>query len=472
MASRERNNAQLRLPPTICVEKKTQMCCWCELTPCPLAEVLPGQMFGVSGPHKRGALGPSTESRNDEEEFEPDSQASRDFEARRKMIKAGKQFEKAPLTRVGLYRCAALLWIGPGGTEVLERMLSMLSVVASPVVIDTQLRIRDLRRASHDPNSLASRRLFLQLLAMANLVSIWPALGLILDAKFHSIFGDKDDTQWQHVALHRCFDYVISSFPTLVWCSMLSVLLLHLIEMHLTSRRLPAIWTCWRPFIALGNLLAYALYAACAAATFPRRYAEFRHSVYFLLGCTHVLLLSGLVYFAYRVRRQIRELHGIESVRRRIWLLGIVPATEFVRTVNDFQYSLGFLPFNLNSGFSSLVFLALAKLFLEWLPSVCILLVFRPLKTSHSSDLRDDLIDPLMPSKAYDHKPDLESSEGSEEEEDDTRGTLGPPDGIPWSLRVGCGSPRFGLTDTWQPDEPDEPDEPDDQVLSCMMLGP
>ena len=37
----------------------------------------------------------------------------------------------------------------------------------------------------------------------------------------------------------------------------------------------------------------------------------------------------------------------------------------------------------------------------------------------------------------------------SQEEEDDTRGTLGPPDGIPWSLRVGCGSPRFGLTDTW-----------------------
>ena len=130
----------------------------------------------------------------------------------------------------------------------------------------------------------------------------------------------------------------------------------------------PPIWTCWRPFIALGNLLAYALYATCAAATFPRtpwisldhiatilrhiatfrsficlsdgddmsasvdrfmivvpatwltsllaislftvcghvfpgfgwfwsmfarRFAEFRHSVYFLLGCTHVLLLSG-----------------------------------------------------------------------------------------------------------------------------------------------------------------------------------
>lgn len=46
---------------------------------------------------------------------------------------------------------------------------------------------------------------------------------------------------------------------------------------------------------------------------------------------------------------------------------------------------------------------------------VCILLVFRPLRTSHSSDLRDDLIDPLMPSKAYDQKPDLESSEGSQD---------------------------------------------------------
>lgn len=46
---------------------------------------------------------------------------------------------------------------------------------------------------------------------------------------------------------------------------------------------------------------------------------------------------------------------------------------------------------------------------------VCILLVFRPVRTSHSSDLRDDLIDPLMPSKAYDQKPDLESSDGSQD---------------------------------------------------------
>ena len=82
------------------------------------------------------------------------------------------------------------------------------------------------------------------------------------------------------------------------------------------------------------------------------------------------------------------------------------------------------------------MFLALAKLFLEWLPSaawcaivldtsqiavakllsfrcqVCILLVFRPMRRSMDAD---DLIDPLMPSKAYDRKPDLESSEGSEE---------------------------------------------------------
>jgi len=151
-----------------------------------------------------------------------------------------------------------------------------------------------------------------------------------------------------------------------------------------------------------------------------------------------------LVYFVYVVRHHIREIEGVQLVSCRILLLGIVPVTELVRTVNDFEYSLGFLPFNLNSGFSSLVFLALAKLFLEWLPSVCILLVFRPMRRSMDAD---DLIDPLMPSKAYDRKPDPESSEGSEEEEDDTRGTLGPPDGIPWSLRVGCGSPRFGLSE-------------------------
>ncbi|CAK9113940.1 unnamed protein product [Durusdinium trenchii] len=75
-------------------------------------------MFGVSGPHKRGALGPSTESRNEEEEFEPDSQASRDFEARRKMIKEGKRFEKSLLQNRSAVAQAMLAQGGRVSVEV------------------------------------------------------------------------------------------------------------------------------------------------------------------------------------------------------------------------------------------------------------------------------------------------------------------------------------------------------------------
>ncbi|CAK9064936.1 Uncharacterized protein SCF082_LOCUS33351 [Durusdinium trenchii] len=277
------------------------------------------------------------------------------------------------------------------------------------------------------------------------------ALGLVLDAKFRSIFGkathgryEQDHGAQQYVDWHRFFDYIISSFPTLVWCSMLSVLLLHILELHLAWRRSSS-RACLRPWFFLGNLLAYVLYAACVAVTLPRRYAAFRHGAYFLLGCTHVLLVSGLLYFGYAVKKKVHQLEGSDLLSRRMWLLALVPLTELVRTVNDFEYSLGFLPFNLDSGLSSFLFLALAKLFLEWLPSACILIVFQPSQRRHASPgaRAEDLVNPLLPPKPFDQKPEVESSES----EEDTRGTLGPPEGIPWSLRVTCGSPRCGLSE-------------------------
>lgn len=141
--------------------------------------------------------------------------------------------------------------------------------------------------------------------------------------------------------------------PAMARCSMLSVLLLHIIEMHLgplaiewwgimwqhlvwsgltcsmfflpwnsetefnrsrdrsprhsKTKKLPIpklpsyscnLWTgsasrtrptrptsCWRPLFAIGNILAYALYAACAASTFPR-YGPFAVWIWFrTLSC-------------------------------------------------------------------------------------------------------------------------------------------------------------------------------------------
>ena len=92
-------------------------------------------MFGVSGPHKRGALGPSTEARNDEEEFEPDSQANRDFEARRKMIKAGKQFEKSLLQNRSAVAQAMLAQGGRVNVEVAGKAVMDMSNGVLPGVV-------------------------------------------------------------------------------------------------------------------------------------------------------------------------------------------------------------------------------------------------------------------------------------------------------------------------------------------------
>lgn len=263
------------------------------------------------------------------------------------------------------------------------------AVVATWFWIETGGRINDLRRLGVSADALVCRRLCLQLLSVANVLR---ALGMLLDAQFRTIFSWRQPHRLL-VDLHRWFDYLISSFPTLVWSSMLSVLLLYFVEAYLVTqlRQNPLL----RPTFVFLNAIAYLLYVTIAVMTLrpagpsTYHYAVFRHFVYFLLGTIHIMLAMGLARYGFGLaaqlwwRRKVSPSPTLQtSAGSLIWRIAmlstLLPLTELARTFNDLEYSLGMMPYNLQSGLGSVLFLATAKLALEWVPSAAILYTFRP----------------------------------------------------------------------------------------------
>lgn len=270
------------------------------------------------------------------------------------------------------------------------------AVLAMKYWLETHGRLRALRRLGAEIDSLAMRRLFLQLLSLANAMR---AVGLVLDAEFRSNFLFRGAKKKFLIKFHREMDYIISSLPTMVWSSMLSVLLLYVAEVYQRSQ-LRRAWPLLRPAVAMFNVVAYLLYVIITIRTMREtRYADFRCSVYLLLGCSHVLLVLGLARYgcglAWQLRQRTENSQAVVDLQesstfvlgRVSVLVALLPCTELVRTVNDFQYSLGGMPFNLHSGWPDLLFLACAKLVLEWVPSVAILWAFAPRHRRSSGQL-------------------------------------------------------------------------------------
>jgi len=207
-------------------------------------------------------------------------------------------------------------------------------------------------------------------------------------------------------------DYLMSSLPTLVWCSMLSILLLYFIEMYYRSqlRQPPRL----RPVFVALNIVFYAIYACAAVLTWKPSGAassDLRRAVYFALACAHFLLSVGLLRYGLglvcRLKQHARSSASAlpdapaDPAHRVITLATLLPATELIRTCNDLEYSLGGLPFNLHSGFSSVLFLAGAKLVLEWVPSAAIFCILRPGRQPPSMAISPcceaQWVDPLLP---------------------------------------------------------------------------
>mmetsp|Transcript_97834 Transcript_97834/g.314928 ORF Transcript_97834/g.314928 Transcript_97834/m.314928 type:complete len:210 (-) Transcript_97834:86-715(-) len=194
---------------------------------------------------------------------------------------------------------------------------------------------------------------------------------------------------------------------------MLSVLLLYFIEVYNRTqlRRVPLL----RPTFAFINAIFYLLYVTIATLTLHLcggpggpTYTDFRRFVYFLLGCGHIGLVFGLLFYGLGLSCQLQRRNSASKgalgppTRKVLVLVVLLSFTESVRTYNDLEYSLGGLPYNLGSGLCSVLFLAFVKLLLEWVPSMTILWAFRPIaQTSGVSSATlgggHFLVDPLVP---------------------------------------------------------------------------
>jgi len=253
------------------------------------------------------------------------------------------------------------------------------SIVAMYFWLETRARAHKLQRIRQDADSLLLRGLFLQLLSVSNMMR---AVGLVLDSQLHKLLAKKPRHEVK--AWHKWFDYLLSSLPTLVWCSMLSILLLYMVEIYYLSkwRHMPLL----RPTFLFVNAVAYLLYGTIAGLTLQLSaptYIVFRRFAYYLLGIFQAALSAGLVSYglilAWQLRRRRRSTSlptasSPQLVVRITTLAIIIPVTEICRTLNDFEYSVG----NDISYLRWLAQIAAAKLLLQWLPSVAILFAFRP----------------------------------------------------------------------------------------------
>jgi len=200
---------------------------------------------------------------------------------------------------------------------------------------------------------------------------------------------------------HLWFDYLSSSFPTLVYCSMLSVLLLFFSEIHYRSKmqHVPLL----RPTFLFLNFVALLLYGTVAFLTFQfGAYKLFRRCTYSLLGTIQGALAFALACRGHSLARKLRARQdgllsdgsagqgqsSAQLIRSIQVVCTLLPVTELVRCGLDISYveAESFWKCGLHAsggivgetGMGKTCFVVLAKLFIEWLPSVVLLLTFRP----------------------------------------------------------------------------------------------
>lgn len=255
-----------------------------------------------------------------------------------------------------------------------------------------------------DEKSLKTRRLLLQILSLAN----------ILRASSLVIYAFSFEVQWkkhQHHKLmavwHEHFDTMVLSFPSMVWESMLSVLLVFVVEIHFRTRmRSPDLL---RPAVLSLNVIMYGTYLTLYAATlWLKLYSLFAYAVYVLAGTWHLLLSIPLSWYGCQLWRTLRQRESRETIspflsagssngliNRVIVIATILPMLEVVRGVYDLEYAHGASPVTFTGKFRRLVFIAFMRLTLEWVPSAVLLYAFRPRRQSAVS-AGSTLVSPVL----------------------------------------------------------------------------
>eukprot|EP00929_Paragymnodinium_shiwhaense_P018825 TRINITY_DN13035_c0_g1_i4.p1 TRINITY_DN13035_c0_g1~~TRINITY_DN13035_c0_g1_i4.p1 ORF type:complete len:358 (+),score=49.17 TRINITY_DN13035_c0_g1_i4:88-1161(+) len=260
-------------------------------------------------------------------------------------------------------------------------------LVAAKFYLDAVGRVAERRGlGAKDAEPLVRRQLLLKLLCLSNVLR---SLGVLVAIQFHvAVYKGhhrKHDFPW-----HLWLDYLLSSLPTFVWCSMLSVLLLFFTEVDYRAcmRWSPLL----RPTLQFLNFVCYLCYGAVAFITFEfAAYHMFRQVTYALLCVIQGALGITLACRGFLLIRRLRNRRatalleaggGQPSLIPAICVLStLIPFTELTRCVFDFLYVAHLDAHALLPKVKSkekVYIIAAEKILLEWLPSVALLYSFRP----------------------------------------------------------------------------------------------
>lgn len=258
------------------------------------------------------------------------------------------------------------------------------AAIAAKYWLETRTRILEQRRLGCSCRALGYRAVTLLLLGVSNTNR---ALSLVLEAKFHDVYAHIRHRHRKY-PWHRWFDYLVVSFPTLIWTSMLSLLLLYIVETYHRARMRRV--TLLRPTTVFVNALVYLLYSTLAVITWGlQAWDFFRRLAYLLLGSLQLLISFLFAWYGWSLTQQLRERMQSKSpllptarsrtiIRRLNHVLAILSFSELVRGASDLCYMQGSFGFTLKDGSGSLIALAIAKLCLEWAPSVALLVALQP----------------------------------------------------------------------------------------------
>eukprot|EP00929_Paragymnodinium_shiwhaense_P018824 TRINITY_DN13035_c0_g1_i3.p1 TRINITY_DN13035_c0_g1~~TRINITY_DN13035_c0_g1_i3.p1 ORF type:complete len:261 (+),score=33.86 TRINITY_DN13035_c0_g1_i3:88-870(+) len=176
-------------------------------------------------------------------------------------------------------------------------------LVAAKFYLDAVGRVAERRGlGAKDAEPLVRRQLLLKLLCLSNVLR---SLGVLVAIQFHvAVYKGhhrKHDFPW-----HLWLDYLLSSLPTFVWCSMLSVLLLFFTEVDYRAcmRWSPLL----RPTLQFLNFVCYLCYGAVAFITFEfAAYHMFRQVTYALLCVIQGALGITLACRGFLLIRRLRN---------------------------------------------------------------------------------------------------------------------------------------------------------------------
>eukprot|EP01066_Platyproteum_vivax_P011051 Platyproteum_vivax@DN5000_c0_g1_i2.p1 len=213
-----------------------------------------------------------------------------------------------------------------------------------------------------------SRSFFIILLLLSNLSRTFSLLVTLL---LEDAPNNSEELWWS---------YVFRSFPSLMFLSTYSVVILFWSQVYYASTLVSYPWL--RPIFTLLNALAYLVYFGMAVTTYYlNAYETFRNCAIMLVGILYSMVSMAFAYYGMKVANQLvdrsKEVHRKHSIIRRVMVLcTICPIVFLARGVYGIACGSQLLAQYYPPGIARFFWDFVVYMLSEFVPSALILVVF------------------------------------------------------------------------------------------------